>query len=129
MLSERDQTESIRCLPVLFDGSFPVPCTQFYRRRCVAPCVESLCDRESYLSMVELVRLFLANDREALIRRLNDRMAGAAIDLDFEAAASFRDIMNAIEEYWALGLRNPFALSFDRQTGQMWAGDVGDSWR
>ena len=36
---------------------------------------------------------------------------------------------NALEEHWALGLRNPFGFSFDRQTGQLWAGDVGDSWR
>ena len=95
-----NRTFRLRSCDIPIDGSFPVPCTQFYRRRCVAPCVESLCDRESYLSMVELVRLFLANDREALIGRLNDRMARAAEDLDFEAAASFRDILNTVEEYW-----------------------------
>lgn len=36
---------------------------------------------------------------------------------------------NANEEYWALGLRNPFSFSFDRQTGQLWTGDVGESFR
>jgi glucose/arabinose dehydrogenase len=36
---------------------------------------------------------------------------------------------NANEEYYALGLRNPFSFSFDRQGGQLWAGDVGDSFR
>jgi glucose/arabinose dehydrogenase len=32
-------------------------------------------------------------------------------------------------EVWALGLRNPFRWSFDRQTGDIWIGDVGqDNW-
>jgi excinuclease ABC subunit C len=95
-----NRTFRLRSCDIPIDGSFPVPCTQFYRRRCIAPCVESLCDRESYLRMVELVRLFLANDRAALIDELNVRIEQAAENLDFETAASLRDILNAVEEYW-----------------------------
>lgn len=33
------------------------------------------------------------------------------------------------DEIWALGLRNPFRFSFDRQTGDIYIGDVGqDDW-
>ena len=32
-----------------------------------------------------------------------------------------------LDEYWALGLRNPFRISFDSKTGQLWLGDVGST--
>lgn len=38
-------------------------------------------------------------------------------------------VANGLEEFYALGFRNPFSFSFDRQTGSLWMGDVGDSFR
>ena len=37
----------------------------------------------------------------------------------------FRDVADARPEIWAWGFRNPWQFSFDKATGDLWVGDVG----
>ena len=62
-----------------------------------------------------------------------DTLLGKILRLTPEGAAPadnpFVSRKGAQPEIWALGLRNPWRFSFDRATGALWAGDVGqDKW-
>ena len=98
-----NRTFRLRSCAIEIDGTFPVPCTQYYAKRCVAPCVASLCDRESYLEMVDLVRLFLRDHRELLLSAIGRHIQRASDSLDFETAAFYRDILHNVESYWSQG--------------------------
>jgi excinuclease ABC subunit C len=95
-----NRTFRLRSCDIAIDGSFNYPCTQYYKRRCVAPCVRDLCSEPEYYERAEWVRMFLANDRGGLAWALQTRIAAAAKDLDFETAARLRDLLNEIEAYW-----------------------------
>ena len=43
------------------------------------------------------------------------------------ASNPFVNVAGARPEIWALGLRNPWRTSFDRDTGDFWIGDVGEN--
>ncbi len=52
----------------------------------------------------------------------------ATRDYAIPASNPFVDIVGD-DEIWAYGLRNPFRDSFDRKTGDLWIGDVGQGQR
>ena len=95
-----NRTFRLRSCDIPIDGRFPVPCTQYFRRRCVAPCVSSICPKQEYSQVVDLARSFLVNDREVLVEKVESIIAELASREDFENAARFRDLMIAVDKFW-----------------------------
>ncbi|MEP7213656.1 MAG: hypothetical protein ABI791_11290 [Acidobacteriota bacterium] len=100
MIDLLNRTFRLRTCDIPIDGSFAVPCTQYYARRCVAPCVASLCTESEYEKQVELVRLFLKNERGEFRSEMLRRIEAAAGDLEFEKAAVLRDVLKTIGDFW-----------------------------
>ena len=82
-----NKTFKLRSCDIEIDGNFPMPCTQFFRRRCVAPCVSRLCSRERYDEIVSLARSFLQNDKRKFRSTIKRLISPASDELDIENAA------------------------------------------
>lgn len=93
-----NKTFRLRTCEIDIDGSFDVPCTQFYRRRCVAPCVSSLCDEQEYAERVELVRLLLQRKTGELENHFLKKIEKLAEDLEFEKASELHENWQEIEK-------------------------------
>ncbi|MBK6590943.1 MAG: hypothetical protein IPG22_21970 [Acidobacteria bacterium] len=91
----------LRSCEIDIDGSFPMPCTQFYRRRCAAPCVASLCSEAEYTEIVGLVRFVLHNNQVLFHKAIGTIIERYSNELEFEEAARYRDMALAIDKFWA----------------------------
>jgi excinuclease ABC subunit C len=76
----------------------PRPCLQFYIKRCLGPCVQSLTTPENYQEAVRDTRLFLEGKQTDLARSLRQRMDRAAAEEHYEQAAKYRDLISTIEQ-------------------------------
>ncbi len=73
------------------------PCLKYQIKRCPAPCVLPV-DAEEYQQQVRAVSLFLAGRHDRLTKELRERMADASQDLRYEAAATYRDQIAAVDK-------------------------------
>jgi excinuclease ABC subunit C len=87
----------IRSCNEVITGERGRPCLEFDIKRCIAPCVNSLCSREEYGVAVEHTRLFLEGRNDELLVTLRERMTEAASAERFEQAAQLRDAIRTIE--------------------------------
>jgi uncharacterized repeat protein (TIGR03806 family) len=69
------------------------------------------------------------NDLLGAVLRIDVDHPGAGRNYGVPRDNPFVDRPGARAELWAYGLRNPWRLSFDRESGQLWAGNNGqDLW-
>ncbi|MEK7404309.1 MAG: excinuclease ABC subunit UvrC [Acidobacteriota bacterium] len=76
----------------------PQPCLQYHIHRCHGPCVEGLTTDENYQQAVKAVRLLLEGRHRDLVAELRAGMEQAAEAMEFERAASLRDLVATVEE-------------------------------
>lgn len=64
-------------------------------------------------------------DLRATIMRIDVDHPGDGLEYSIPEGNPFVNLPGARPEIWAYGLRNPWRLSFDAESGQLWVGDVG----
>ncbi|HPE60256.1 MAG TPA: excinuclease ABC subunit UvrC [Thiolinea sp.] len=73
------------------------PCLEYQIRRCSAPCV-GLISREAYSQSVRHATQFLQGQTQAVIDDLVRSMEAAAMQLAFEKAAEYRDLIESLRQ-------------------------------
>ncbi len=87
----------IRSCNEVITGQRHRPCLEYDIKRCLAPCVASICTAEQYTVAVADTRLFLEGRNDELADQLRVRMTAAAADERFEEAAHLRDAMRTVQ--------------------------------
>jgi excinuclease ABC subunit C len=87
----------IRSCNEVITGKRGRPCLEYDIKRCIAPCVDTVCTKEEYARAVGLTQLFLEGRNDELVKTLRTRMAAAAESERFEEAAQTRDAMRTVQ--------------------------------
>src|SRR6476661_2470411 len=72
------------------------PCLEYDIKRCLAPCVDTICAPADYARAVNVTQLFLEGKNDELMKTLRQRMLDAADGERFEEAAQARDAMRTV---------------------------------
>jgi len=102
-LRELQKTFRIRSCQDSYFANRSRPCLQHQIERCSAPCVD-LVSREDYTRDLDHAVRFLEGRGREVIDELNRRMESAAENLQFEAAARFRDQIARLSQILGSGV-------------------------
>src|SRR5918994_1472996 len=87
----------IRSCNEVITGKRGRACLEYDIKRCIAPCVDTLCSAEDYGRAVGHTQLFLEGRNDELLKTLRGRMTEAAQGERFEEAAQLRDAMRTVQ--------------------------------
>jgi excinuclease ABC subunit C len=87
----------LRSCSEVITGKRGRPCLEYDIKRCLAPCVDTICSAADYERAVELAKLFLEGRNEELVAQVKGRMTDAAAGERFEEAAQWRDAMRTVQ--------------------------------
>lgn len=71
------------------------PCLQYQIKRCTAPCVNKVTEKE-YAKQIFMARQFLSGKSRSIQEEFVQKMQAASVDHDFETAAFYRDRIRAL---------------------------------
>jgi excinuclease ABC subunit C len=87
----------IRSCNEVITGKRHRPCLEYDIKRCIAPCVDTICTADDYGRAVALTQLFLEGRNDELLKTLKSRMVDASDSERFEEAAQLRDAMRTVQ--------------------------------
>jgi len=87
----------IRSCNEVITGKRGRPCLEYDIKRCIAPCVDTICSPEEYSRAVGMTQLFLEGKNDELVKTLRSRMLDAAAGERYEEAAQMRDAMRTVQ--------------------------------
>ncbi len=87
----------IRSCNEVITGKRGRPCLEYDIKRCIAPCVDTICSEQEYGRAVKVTQLFLEGKNDELVRTLRTRMLDAADGERFEEAAQLRDALRTVQ--------------------------------
>jgi excinuclease ABC subunit C len=87
----------IRSCNEVITGARARLCLEYDIKRCIAPCVETVCSAADYGRAVELTQLFLEGRNDELLKTLKTRMLDASAGERYEEAAQLRDAMRTVQ--------------------------------
>ena len=73
------------------------PCLNYHIRQCFAPC-QGYMDKAQYREQINQALEFLNGNYSKILKELETKMKAAAENLDFEAAAGYRDLYQSVKQ-------------------------------